>query len=271
MVPTCRKLVYRVLDPQHPADRPGQLTGHQPDPREPHGSRGDYGSRDADQVVRISAAKCVGHSTPTEARVRDDDGGTCPPARVDGRGQIETRRHQQRDSMSGPYADATQPVSQRLDPFSKLAERCHAGAAAAQLGDGRTGVAAGQGAGRDTDNLIRSRLERRPVGRRRLRPRADLGSHPRPGILGGLRCVLHDQVRCLGVPVEVRVRQPALQIAKRGLREDRVSWAPQQQRRNGRELSQSGGQVIEYGAAGMAWLQGNVGDEIADRAPSISA
>ena len=261
-----------MLDPQHPADRLGQLTGHQPDPREPHRSRGGDGPRDANQIVRISAPKCVGHSTPTEARVRDDDRGTCAPARVDGRGQIETRRHQQRDSMSGPYADSTQPASQRIDPFPKLGEGCDAGAAAAQLGDGRTGVVARQGIGRDTNNQIRSRLGRRPVGRQRLRPRGgDLGSHPRPGILGGLRCVLHDQVRGLGVPVEIRVRQPDLQIAKRGLGEDRVSWAPQQQRWNGRELSQSGGHLVEYGAAGMAWLQGNVRDEISDRAPSISA
>ena len=108
------------------------------------------------------------------------------------------------------------------------------------------------------------------VGHQPLRQRGDLRSHPRPGILGRLRCVLHDQVRGSGVPLDIRVGQPALQVAERRLREDRVPRPPQQQRRNARELSQSGGDVIERGAAGMAWLQGDIGDEIADRPPSIS-
>jgi hypothetical protein len=99
-IPRCRKLAYRVLDAQQPTDRLGQLTGHQPDPRELERSRGGYGRRDAYQVVRISAAKRIGHSTPAEARVRNDDRGTCPPARVDRRSEIESR-HQRATRCPG--------------------------------------------------------------------------------------------------------------------------------------------------------------------------
>ena len=166
--------------------------------------------------------------------------------------------------MSRPHANVAQPAGQRFDSSLQLGERCDPGAALTQLGDRRSEVTVGGRASRDTDNPSRSRLVYQRIDRHLARPCRGLRSHPGPGILGRLRRILYDQMGGLGVPLDIRMRQPALQLAKRSLPEDRISWAPQQQRRNGCEFCHSEGHPIERGAAGMAGLQGDVGDEITD-------
>ena len=71
-----------------------------------------------------------------------------------------------------------------------------------------------------------------PPAGRRPGPHPGAGgvrSHPRPRILGQVRRIFHHQMRRSGVPVDIRMRQPALQVAEEPLREDGVACAPQQQ------------------------------------------
>jgi hypothetical protein len=70
--------------------------------------------------------------------------------------------------------------------------------------------------------------------------------------------VLGEEVRCADVSMDVRVRHASFQIMEVSVREDRVRWSPQEERRYLSEVSEAGSHFVEPWCARMMPFQGYV-------------
>ena len=213
-------------------------------------------------MVGSRAAEGVAHPAHPQPGVGDDDGGARPPAGVDGHGQLEPWRHEQRDPVTGPDPGGGQAGGEVADPAGQLGERGRGHRTVVHLGDGGGRVVGATQQRRPREVLRgqpRSRRSRRP-GVRGRHPCAD----PAPEVLDRLRGVLDHEVRGAGVTLHVGAREPLEEVVEEALGEHRVAGAPQQQGGHVGQLVDPVGDGVPGRSARVVGLDGDVPDEVAD-------
>ncbi len=234
----------------------------------------------ADDPLRIGRCDRPGHPLRAEPGIGDDGDRTDLQACVERGGEIVPRRHEHGDPVPGLHAEVEQPVRDRRGDVPQVAPR-----------DLLRGVL------REVDRrdrlvvpaCIEDRRHRtnlraavggtiRGIGGRSLRGgrlgggvrrvgRIEPGAQPVEDETGNI-VIFADEVGGRLESVHIGLRQTLAQVPQVAFEEHRVLRTPDKQRR----LVEGGdvlADALEFGIGGMSVVDGDIGDEIADRPPVL--